>query len=83
METVYDWLTVAIFAMLVTLFLHRSSTPEPPSDSIWQYLLASVGCGVTNYLGNEGWHFAAVPVLLITLAYIFFALRPFEFPSGR
>jgi hypothetical protein len=83
METVYDWLTVGIFAMLVTLFLHRSSTPEPPRDSIWQYLLASVGCGVTNYFGNEGWHLPAIAILLGTLAYVHLVLRPFGYPSDH
>ena len=77
METVYDWVTVALFAGLIVLFLQRS-TEEEPRDSMWQYLGASLGCAVTNYFGNEGYHLLAIGTLLGTIAYIYFALRPFE-----
>jgi hypothetical protein len=45
---------------------------------MWQYLGASLGCAVANYFGNEGYDLLAVGVLLGTVAYIHFALRPFE-----
>lgn len=77
METVYDWVTVAIFAGLIVLFLQRSSDEEP-RDSIWQYLGASVGCAVANYLGNEGYHIPAILVIAATLAYTFFVLRALD-----
>ena len=77
METVYDWLTLALFASLVTLFLHRSVDVEEPKDSLWQYLLAAVGCAVTNWLGNEGWDLAAIVALGATIAYILYVLEPF------
>ena len=86
METVYDWVTVAIFAGLIVLFLQRSSGTGEPQDSIWQYLIASVGCAVTNYLGNQAIkheggvdylnHGLAIVVLLGTLAYIWIVLKP-------
>ena len=82
METVYDWLAVAVFAFLVILFLHRSVDVDEPRDHLWQYLLAGVGCALTNWLGNEGLDLLGVAALLTTLAYIFYALRPFPFPSG-
>lgn len=77
METVYDWVTVAIFAGLIVLYLQRSSL-EDPRDSIWQYLGASVGCAVANYFGNEGQHILAWVIIAATLAYTFYALKPFE-----
>lgn len=80
METAYDWITVGLFALLITLFLHRSIDVDEPGDSIWQYLLASGGCAVTNYLGNQGWHVAAVAALVATLAYVYYVLRPFGHP---
>lgn len=80
METVYDWVTIGLFALLITLFLHRSIDVEEPRDSMWQYLLASAGCGVTNWLGNQGWHLPAVAMLLATIAYAYYALRPFGYP---
>jgi hypothetical protein len=76
-HTPYDWITVAIFAGLIVLFLHRSSLPDPV-DHIWQYLLPSVGCAVGNYLGNEELHILAITAILATLGYIQFALRPFS-----
>lgn len=77
METVYDWVTVGIFAGLIVLFLQRSSGPAEPGDSLWQYLLASLGCAVANYFGNEGNHALAVAVLAATVGYILFVLKPF------
>lgn len=82
METVYDWMTVGVFAFLVILFLHRSVDVDEPKDHLWQYLLAGGGCALTNFLGNEGLDVLAVGAFLATLAYIFYALRPFPFQSG-
>lgn len=82
METAYDWITVGIFAMLITLFLHRSVDVDQPRDRLWQYLVASAGCALTNWLGNEGWHIVAIASLAATLAYIYFILRPFGYPGS-
>jgi hypothetical protein len=83
METAYDWLTILVFAGLIVLFLQRSQ--GEPKDYLWQYLLASVGCAATNYLGNEAikledssYHLAAVALGVATLAFIWFALKPFD-----
>ena len=76
MKTPYDWITVIIFAGLVTRFLHQSSKPEAGDDSMWHYLVPCVGCAVTNWLGNDGRHVAAVGMLVATLAYIFYFLGP-------
>jgi hypothetical protein len=80
LETAYDWITVGIFAALVTLFLHRSSSEDEPQDSLWQYLVAGASCALTNWLGNEGHHAAAIAALAATIGYILWALRPFGFP---
>jgi hypothetical protein len=90
LETVYDWVTVAIFAGLIVLFLQRSSGTGEPQDSIWQYLAASVGCALANYLGNEAikhgeggapdflFHGLAIAVLAATLGYVWYVLKPFK-----
>ena len=91
METIFDWMTVAVFAGLVVLFLQRSSGEAEPQDSIWQYLVAAAGCAVTNYLGNEGLGGGeeggatdvtqlALAVLAFagTLAFVWFVLKPFK-----
>ena len=83
MQTVYDWGTMIVFAGLVVLFLQRSQGEA--RDQLWQYLVAAVGCAVTNYLGNEGlklndtmYHVGAVALGLATLAFIYIVLKPFE-----
>jgi hypothetical protein len=81
-ETVYDWVTVAIFAGLVVLFVQRSTSEEEPSsdhDSLLFYLAAGLGCAVANYVGNKGLHLLAVPLIAATIFFILYYLRPFKF----
>lgn len=79
METIYDWLTMIVFAGLIVLFLQRSTLDEPP-DTIWHYLPPSVGCAVANYLGNEGYGIAAYAVLVAVGAYLILVLK-LNFPG--
>lgn len=82
METVYDWVTLGIFAGLVVLFLQRSTAEtEQEKDNLAWYLVAGVGCAVSNYLGNEGMDVFAIISLAATLALIVFVLKPFNFGS--
>jgi len=76
MSTVYDWTTMIVFAGLVVLFLQRSQGEA--RDALWHYLVAAVGCAVTNYLGNEGQDLPAIALGGATLAFIFFVLRPLD-----
>lgn len=82
MQTVYDWVTVGIFCALITLFLHRSVDVDEPRDSLWQYLVASVGCAAANSLGNGGYHLAALALLAVTLGFIHRVLAPFGPTDG-
>ncbi|SOB81092.1 hypothetical protein SAMN06297144_1391 [Sphingomonas guangdongensis] len=75
METVYDWVSILIFAGLVTLFLQRSIA-ETEVDSIWHYLPPALGCAIGNQLGNNDWPVPAVTLFLATLAYIWYVLKP-------
>lgn len=85
MQTPYDWITVAIFAGLIVVFLQRSVGEGEPQDSIMSYLPPAVGCAVSNYLGNEGlemgstlYQALAVAGILAVLAYTYFVIRPFN-----
>jgi Ca2+/Na+ antiporter len=79
MQTVYDWVTLAIFAGLVVLFLQRSTSDRSEKDaSLLFYLAAGVGCAIANYFGNQGQHVIAILLLVATVAFIFFYLKPFE-----
>ena len=76
MQTIYDWITVAVFAGLIVLFLQRSAA-EVATDHLWQYLPPMFGCALTNWLGNNGDDLFAILVLTLTLAYICYVLKPF------
>jgi hypothetical protein len=76
MKTAYDWITVMIFAGLVTHFLHQSSKPDVSGQSIWLYMVACAGCAIANWLGNNNWHFAAIATIAATLAYSIYVFGP-------
>ena len=82
METVYDWVTVAIFAGLIVLFLQRSVGPE--RDQMWPYFAASVACAVINQVGNKAiddgsmmLHIVSIAGITAILAFIQYFLKPF------
>ena len=77
METIFDWITVTLFAGLIVLFMQRS-TAEEPQDSLWQYLAASAGCALANYLGNEGFTVVAILVIAGVLGFVWVVLKPLE-----
>jgi len=76
-ETVWDWVSVGIFAGLVVLFLQRSIADEP-SDRVIDYLPPAVGCALGNYAGNEGQPLIAAAVLALVVGYIWFVLKPLK-----
>ena len=77
MQTVYDWVTVAVFAMLVVLLLQRSVGPEEHEDKLYHYLIPASGCALANYLGNNGNGVGAFAVLGVAIAYAVYFLKPF------
>lgn len=84
METPYDWITVGIFAGLIVLFLQRSTSEQKDyDDPLWMYLVAGVGCAVTNYIGNEGKTLLAILSLAVTLAFVLHFLKPFNWPRAN
>jgi hypothetical protein len=83
METVYDWVTLSIFAGLIVLFLQRSVSERAEKDvSLFYYLGAGVGCAAANYFGNEGQHAIAIAILVATVGFIIYFLKPFNFGRG-
>ncbi len=78
METLYDWITVAIFGGLVVLFLHRSMSETEPKDTIYHYLPPAVGCAVANYAGNHGQGLLSAVIVVGILAYVALVLKPFD-----
>ena len=83
METVYDWVTLSIFAGLIVLFLQRSVSDREEKDApLLYYLGGGVGCAAANYFGNEGQHVIAIAILVATVAFIVYFLKPFSFGRG-
>lgn len=79
METVYDWITIAIFGGLVVLFLHRSVQQGEPQDTIFHYLPPAVGCAAANWVGNPPQNQGLISFLIVlgVLVYIGLVLKPF------
>jgi hypothetical protein len=77
LKTIYDLVTLAIFAGLVVLFLQRS-TEEAPRDHMYQYAPPCLGCAVANYVGNQGQPAIAWVLIVAVVGYIFFVLKPFS-----
>lgn len=75
METVWDWLSMAIFVALAVLLLQRSVADEMV-DKIWHYAPPSIACAVANQLGNNEQELLAVLLLVATVIYIFLVLKP-------
>ena len=79
METVYDWVSLGIFAGLVVLFLQRSTSDPAEKDvSLLYYLGAGIGCAVADYAGNHGQDILGILLLTATVAFILFYLKPFK-----
>ncbi len=75
MDTIFDWVTMAIFAGLVVLFLQRS-VADTPTDRVIEYLPPAVGCAVANYLGNHDYEPFSIALILGVLGYIWYILKP-------
>jgi hypothetical protein len=78
MQTVYDWLTIAIFAGLAVVYLQRSAGARPAHDAAWKYLPPAIGCMAANQVGNAGWSLAATLLMVAALAYVWFVIRPLD-----
>jgi len=77
METIYDWVTMGLFAGLAVLFLQRSMEAEL-RDSILHYLVAGLGCACANYLGNQGQNLLAILLIVATVGFVVHFLKPFQ-----
>jgi hypothetical protein len=77
-QTIYDLVTIVIFAGLAILFLQRSTEPETPKDKMYYYLPPGLGCALANYLGNHHYDVLAVGMIVAVLVYTYFVLKPFN-----
>lgn len=79
MSSVYDWVSLAIFAGLVVLFLQRATSDRADEDvSLFYYLGAAVACAIGDYLGNHGQDLVGGVVLAAAVGFIIYYLKPFR-----
>jgi hypothetical protein len=76
-KTIYDLVTLVLFAGLAILFLQRS-TQQPSEDRMLHYLPPAVGCALANWLGNNGQPVWGAVVLALGVAYTIYVLKPFK-----
>jgi hypothetical protein len=76
MKTLYDVVTLALFAGLAILFLQRST--EGAQDRIVSYLPAALACAGANWFGNHGNDLVAVLTLVAGIVYAFVVLKPIQ-----
>lgn len=70
MDTVFDWVTVVIFAALLTHFLQQSTDRQARQTPLWQYAIAAAGCAVADVVGDNGYPIAAAAIIVLTVGYM-------------
>ncbi|HEY2708164.1 MAG TPA: hypothetical protein VGI95_08920 [Caulobacteraceae bacterium] len=78
MSSIYDLVTIVLFAGLAILFLQRSIGPPSDKDRIYHYAPPAIGCAAANWLGNEHMDVAAIAVIVASVVYAFVVLKPLK-----
>lgn len=76
METLFDLLSVVLFIATAAMFFFRFRSENPP---LAPYMLISLVCAVSNWLGNHGGGVAAVALLVAASFYLLhLASEPYQ-----
>lgn len=67
METLYDLMAVTLFIATAGIFFYRYRSENPP---LAPYMLVSLDCAVSNWLGNNGGGVGAVLLLIAGSFYL-------------
>ena len=76
MSTIYDLVTIVLFAGLAILFLQRSVGRPSEKDRIYHNAPPAIGCAAANWLGNQHQDLAAITVIVASIAYSIVVLKP-------
>jgi hypothetical protein len=76
MQTIYDVVTLILFAGLAILFLQRSVGAPSPRDRIYHYAPPAIGCALANWLGNQHLDAAAIVTIVASVGYAVVVLKP-------
>ncbi len=76
METLYDMMSVTLFIATAGIFFYRFRNEDPP---LAPYMLISLVCAASNWLGNHGGGVGAVLLLIAGSFYLLhIASAPFN-----
>lgn len=78
MQTIFDWLSVILFGLIALTFLQRSVKRPQFHDPILGYLPPTLGCVLSNWLGNNKYELTACFVLIISVVYTWYVIRPLK-----
>lgn len=67
METLYDLMSVSLFIATAGIFFYRFRSENPP---LAPYMLISLVCAVSNWIGNNGGGISAVLLLVAGSFYL-------------
>lgn len=67
METLYDLMSVLLFIATAGIFFYRFRNENPP---LAPYMLISLVCAVSNWIGNHGGGISAVLLLVAGSFYL-------------
>jgi hypothetical protein len=75
-KSIYDLITLILFAGLAILYLQRSI--EQARDRTIHYLPPAIGCAAANWLGDHDQPLLAGLVIIAGLVYTWYVLKPFQ-----
>ena len=78
MKSIYDIVSLILFAGVALLFLQRSAASDPDPVPLWRYGVAAAGCAAGAVLGNNEQKIAAIAVLIATVVFSVAMLKPFK-----
>lgn len=68
MSTIFDYISVLGFVVIVVLYFHYSNKEQ---QNFTGYLWPSIGCALTNYFGNEGFATPAFVFFAVSILYVY------------
>ena len=78
MKTIFDFVTLALFAGLAILYLQRSASAAPDPVATWKYAIAAIGCAVADYLGDHDQQIASILIFVAVVIFSLAILHPFR-----
>lgn len=69
METIYDFMSVTLFIATAGIFFYRYRNENPP---LAPYMLISLVCAASNWLGNNGGGVGAILLLVAASFYLLY-----------